>query len=165
MRRAAGRSITRLPEVFSRPLRVIPSAIWPKRPSGARMGRSCGAASRRRMGWGRRGGVSVASAGGEVTDQHEAPSREAAELGDGELVLRTRSGDRAAFGELWRRHYRSGISVARNVSPGTDSDDLVQEAYTRIYQSILRGGGPTGSFRAYLFTSIRNTAAAWGRGG
>ena len=44
-----------------------------------------------------------------------------------------------------------------------DADDLVQEAYARIYQSILRGGGPTGSFRAYLFTSIRNTAAGWGR--
>src|SRR5690606_39622652 len=26
-----------------------------------------------------------------------------------------------------------------------------------------KGGGPTGAFRAYLFTSIRNTAAAWGR--
>ncbi len=48
---------------------------------------------------------------------------------------------------------------------GLDPDDLVQEAYARIYQSILRGGGPTGSFRAYLFTSIRNTAAAWGRSG
>ncbi len=98
-----------------------------------------------------------------MTDQHEATSREAADFGDADLVLRTRSGDAAAFGELWRRHYRSGITVARSVSPGTDADDLVQEAYTRIYQSILRGGGPTGSFRAYLFTSIRNTAAGWGR--
>ena len=89
---------------------------------------------------------------------------ESAESADADLVLRTRSGDRAAFGELWYRHYRSGITVARSVSPGLDADDLVQEAYARIYQSILRGGGPTGSFRAYLFTSIRNTAAAWGRG-
>ncbi len=72
-------------------------------------------------------------------------------------------GDRAAFGELWRRHYRSGITVARSVTSSLDADDLVQEAYARIYQSILKGGGPTGSFRAYLFTSIRNTAAGWGR--
>ncbi|MFC6326946.1 sigma-70 family RNA polymerase sigma factor, partial [Microbacterium koreense] len=85
------------------------------------------------------------------------------ELGDADLVLRTRSGDRAAFGELWRRHYRSGVTVARSVSSSLDPDDLVQEAYTRIYQSIQKGGGPTGSFRAYLFTSIRNTAAGWGR--
>jgi RNA polymerase sigma factor (sigma-70 family) len=86
------------------------------------------------------------------------------EAADADLVLRTRSGDRGAFGELWYRHYRSGIAVARSMS-GLDPDDLVQEAYARIYQSILRGGGPTGSFRAYLFTSIRNTAAAWGRSG
>jgi RNA polymerase sigma factor (sigma-70 family) len=104
-----------------------------------------------------------------VTDQQDAPdaaaspSRDMAELGDADLVLRARSGDTWAFGELWRRHYRSGMSVARNVSPGTDADDLVQEAYTRIYHSLQRGGGPTGSFRAYLFTSIRNTAAGWGR--
>ncbi|QKJ20129.1 sigma-70 family RNA polymerase sigma factor [Microbacterium hominis] len=86
-----------------------------------------------------------------------------ADLGDADLVLRTRSGDSDAFGELWRRHYRSGITVARSVTSTLDADDLVQEAYTRIYQSIQRGGGPTGSFRAYLFTSIRNTAASWGR--
>ncbi len=85
------------------------------------------------------------------------------ELADADLVLRTRSGDSDAFGELWRRHYRSGIAVARSVSFSLDADDLVQEAYTRIYQSIQSGGGPTGSFRAYLFTSIRNTAAGWGR--
>lgn len=92
-----------------------------------------------------------------MTDQEEATA------GDADLVLRTRSGDSVAFAELWRRHYRSGIIVARSVSPGTDADDLVQEAYTRIYESIRKGGGPTGSFRAYLFTSIRNTAAGWGR--
>ncbi len=39
----------------------------------------------------------------------------------------------------------------------------MQEAYARIFPSIVKGGGPTGSFRAYLFTSIRNTAAGWGR--
>ena len=85
------------------------------------------------------------------------------DAGDAELVLRTRSGNSEAFGELWRRHYRSAVTVARSVTSTLDADDLVQESYARIYQSILKGGGPTGSFRAYLFTSIRNTAAAWGR--
>ncbi len=84
---------------------------------------------------------------------------------DADLVLRSRSGDAAAFGELWRRHYRSGVVVARSVTDSIEPDDLVQEAYARIFQAIRRGGGPTGSFRAYLFTAIRNTAAAWGRGG
>jgi RNA polymerase sigma factor (sigma-70 family) len=88
---------------------------------------------------------------------------EVGETADADLVLRSRSGDSSAFGELWRRHYTSGLTVARSITSSIDPDDLVQEAYARIFQSIQRGGGPTGSFRAYLFTSIRNTAAAWGR--
>jgi RNA polymerase sigma factor (sigma-70 family) len=82
---------------------------------------------------------------------------------DAELVARSRAGEVAAFAELWRRHYRAGITVARSLTSSLDADDLVQEAFTRIYQSIACGRGPTGSFRAYLFATIRNTAAAWGR--
>nr|WP_165310689.1 sigma-70 family RNA polymerase sigma factor [Microbacterium protaetiae] len=85
------------------------------------------------------------------------------ETADADLVELSRSGDTDAFGELWRRHYPAGITVARSITSSLEPDDLVQEAYTRIYRSLQRGGGPTGSFRAYLFTSIRNTAAAWGR--
>ncbi|WP_345751569.1 sigma-70 family RNA polymerase sigma factor [Microbacterium rhizophilus] len=83
---------------------------------------------------------------------------------DADLVLRSRSGDARAYGELWRRHHAAGIAVARSVTSSIDPDDLVQEAFTRIFQAIRRGGGPTGAFRAYLFTAIRNTAASWGRG-
>ncbi|WP_074731844.1 sigma-70 family RNA polymerase sigma factor [Microbacterium hydrocarbonoxydans] len=93
---------------------------------------------------------------------HDSTSHDES-IADADLVLRTRSGDAAAFGELWRRHYPSGMSVARSITSSIDPDDLVQESYTRIYQAIIKGGGPNGSFRAYLFTSIRNTAAAWGR--
>ena len=35
---------------------------------------------------------------------------------DANLVLRTRSGDTEAFGELWRRHYPSGLTVARSIT-------------------------------------------------
>ncbi|MBT2476355.1 sigma-70 family RNA polymerase sigma factor, partial [Microbacterium sp. ISL-103] len=97
-----------------------------------------------------------------MTVDHDSTSHEES-IADADLVLRTRSGDAAAFGELWRRHYPSGMSVARSITSSIDPDDLVQESYTRIYQAIIKGGGPNGSFRAYLFTSIRNTAAAWGR--
>ncbi|WEF22020.1 sigma-70 family RNA polymerase sigma factor [Microbacterium maritypicum] len=94
---------------------------------------------------------------------HEENTTHDETIGDADLILRTRSGDTEAFGELWRRHYPSGLSVARSVTSSIDPDDLVQESYTRIYQAIIKGGGPNGSFRAYLFTSIRNTAAGWGR--
>lgn len=32
----------------------------------------------------------------------------------------------------------------------------------RIYQRVLAGGGPTGAFRPYLYTTIRNLASTWG---
>ncbi|WP_203137566.1 sigma-70 family RNA polymerase sigma factor [Microbacterium sp. JZ31] len=92
---------------------------------------------------------------------HDSPAADT--TADADLVLRSRSGDADAFAELWQRHYAAGVTVARSLTSSIDPDDLVQEAYTRIFQAIRRGGGPTGAFRAYLFTAIRNTAASWGR--
>ncbi|GAA4781753.1 sigma-70 family RNA polymerase sigma factor [Microbacterium gilvum] len=98
-----------------------------------------------------------------MTTDDTIPDAEGSATPDADLVLRSRSGDQQAYGELWRRHYRSGIVAARSITSSIDSDDLVQEAYAKILQSIQRGNGPTGSFRAYLFTTIRNIAASWGR--
>lgn len=81
---------------------------------------------------------------------------------DAELIERARSGDTRAFGELWHRHYRSAARVARQFTSSIDADDLVSEAYARIYQRVLAGGGPTGAFRPYLYTTIRNLASSWG---
>ena len=85
------------------------------------------------------------------------------DLSDSALIERTRRGDRAAYGELWQRHAASARTVARSYS-SLDPDDLVAESFTKIYDAILAGGGPTGAFRPYLFTTLRNTAASWGRG-
>ena len=98
-----------------------------------------------------------------MPETHESDVADVAHVSDADLVLRSRSGDTAAFGELWARHYRSGVVAARSISESIDADDLVQEAYAKIFQTVRRGGGPTASFRAYLFTAIRNTAASWGR--
>ena len=84
------------------------------------------------------------------------------DLSDLQLVDATRAGDRDAFAELWRRHARAGLTVARAHSD-LDADDLVAEAYAKIYQAIANGHGPTSGFRAYLFTTVRNVAASWGR--
>ncbi|QTX03943.1 sigma-70 family RNA polymerase sigma factor [Agromyces archimandritae] len=90
------------------------------------------------------------------------PDSDALALSDRELLSRTRAGDRDAYGELWRRHAASGRTVARSYS-SLDADDVVAEAFTRIYQTLLSGRGPRDAFRPYLFTTIRNTAAGWGR--
>ncbi len=81
---------------------------------------------------------------------------------DTDLIERARSGDTRAFGDLWRRHYRSAARVARQFTSSIDADDLVSEAYARIFQRVLAGGGPTGAFRPYLYTTIRNLASSWG---
>lgn len=80
---------------------------------------------------------------------------------DAELIESARSGDTSAFAELWRRHFRPAARVARQFTT-IDADDLVSEAYARIYQRVLAGGGPTGAFRPYLYTTIRNLASTWG---
>jgi RNA polymerase sigma factor (sigma-70 family) len=87
-----------------------------------------------------------------------------AEPSDEELVVLSRAGDRSAFGELWSRHARSGITVARRLTSSLDADDLVAEAFARIYRRVLDGGGPDGAFRPYLYTTIRNLASRWGSG-
>ncbi|GAA1810274.1 sigma-70 family RNA polymerase sigma factor [Agromyces neolithicus] len=81
---------------------------------------------------------------------------------DAALIERTRQGESSAFAQLWQRHSASGRTVARSYS-SLDPDDLVSESFTRIYDAILAGKGPTTAFRPYLFTTIRNTAASWGR--
>jgi len=52
---------------------------------------------------------------------------------DGDLILYTRAGDGAAYGELWRRHARAGRTVARSFTSSLDPDDLVQESFAKIY--------------------------------
>ncbi|GAA3738347.1 hypothetical protein GCM10022239_12450 [Leifsonia bigeumensis] len=87
---------------------------------------------------------------------------EQTDVSDADLMLLAREGDRTAFGELWMRHARSGITVARRFTSSLDAEDLVAEAFARIYQRVLDGGGPDGAFRPYLYTTIRNLASRWG---
>lgn len=85
-------------------------------------------------------------------------------LSDIDLLALTRADDKNAYGELWSRHVRVAITVARRVTHDFEASDLVSEAYTRILQAIRNGSGPREEFRGYLTTSIRAVAASWGRG-
>ncbi|ACZ23316.1 RNA polymerase sigma factor, sigma-70 family [Sanguibacter keddieii DSM 10542] len=88
-------------------------------------------------------------------------------LSDEELVARARAhaaSDTSAldpFDVLWRRHADAGRRAAVGITRASDPDDLVQEAYLRIYSAVSRGKGPDGPFRPYLYQSIRNIAATW----
>ncbi|SMH31567.1 RNA polymerase sigma factor, sigma-70 family [Rathayibacter oskolensis] len=93
--------------------------------------------------------------------RHRRPALDA--LGDSELIVLVRGGERAASAELWRRHAAAARTVARAWSSSLDPDDLVSEAFLRVLSALERGSGPEGAFRPYLFTAVRNVAASWGR--
>lgn len=79
---------------------------------------------------------------------------------DEALVERVRQGDDRAFEELYRRHSRLAVSVARKIlrSP-QDSEDAAAEAFTNVLSALRRQVGPREMFRAYLLACVRNTCA------
>jgi len=83
-------------------------------------------------------------------------------LDDDELLSLVRSGDRHAYGVLYRRNYRVACAVARHASTGLDVEDVVSEAFMKVLGAIIRGSGPRYGFRAYLMASIRAVAATRG---
>ncbi|WP_243062547.1 sigma-70 family RNA polymerase sigma factor [Humibacter sp. RRB41] len=89
--------------------------------------------------------------------------RKLSRAGDAELITLTRRGDADAYAALFRRHASAAAAVARSVTSTFDADDLVSEAYTRVLNALQSGNGPTAAFRPYLFTTVRNVAASWGR--
>lgn len=90
-----------------------------------------------------------------------AGGRRLSGLADSELARLARGGDDAAFGELWQRHAGAGLAAARQFATIADPDDLVSEAYLLILRALQRGGGPSESFRPYLYRTIRNVALGW----
>jgi RNA polymerase sigma factor (sigma-70 family) len=90
-------------------------------------------------------------------------TRDLTELGDEQLADAVRGGRTEAFAVLWERHVAAGRSAARRLTGTYDPDDLVQEAYLRVFKALQSGNGPTGSFRPYLYATLRSVAATWSR--
>jgi RNA polymerase sigma factor (sigma-70 family) len=83
-------------------------------------------------------------------------------LSDAELLEQARAGDEAAFTELYVRHEAAARRLASTYRRVGDPDDLVSGAFERVLGAIRRGEGPTESFRAYLFVTLRRLAAEQG---
>ena len=79
-------------------------------------------------------------------------------VSDQRLIDQVRHGDMDAFGLLWKRWRAAGFACALKIAPRQDAEDLVSEAFAKILKTIKKGGGPTGGFRPYLYTTIRNLA-------
>jgi RNA polymerase sigma factor (sigma-70 family) len=76
---------------------------------------------------------------------------------DAELIAAVRAGDRAAYAELYRRHEGAARRTARQLTASPhDVDDLVAEAFARVFDMLSSGRGPDSAFRAYLLTAVRN---------
>ena len=79
------------------------------------------------------------------------------EVDDLELTSRAREGDEGAVVELWKRHFPAALSTARRVArQPRDAEELAADAFSGMLAALSSGGGPTGSVRAYLLTSVRN---------
>lgn len=80
-------------------------------------------------------------------------------VSDRALVERTRAGDARGLAELWKRHYRSGVRVARQYT-SVAVDEVVAEAFIRCYERRLAGRGLDGAFRPLFYASIREAASS-----
>ena len=78
------------------------------------------------------------------------------------MLERLRSGEDAAFGELFSRHsaavFRLALGLAHDRS---EADDLTAEAFFRVLQAIRRGSGPVDNVRGYLLIVARRVAWEW----
>src|SRR5689334_15278970 len=84
----------------------------------------------------------------ELLSPREAP-------GDAELITAVRGGDTEAYGVLYARHVDAARRLARQLLRGSDAEDLVSEAFTKVMALLQAGHGPDIAFRAYLLTAIR----------
>jgi len=77
---------------------------------------------------------------------------------DAELLEICRQGQTEAFSIVWERHRGAALAAARGVAPTLDADDIVSDAYLKIFELTLQGDGPRGAFRPYLYRVIRSVA-------
>ncbi|WP_052684671.1 sigma-70 family RNA polymerase sigma factor [Lentzea aerocolonigenes] len=79
-------------------------------------------------------------------------------MSDDELVARVGAGDKQAFASLYERHVDAARAYARVlVGSWQQVDDLVAEAFVKIFDRMTVGGGRVSAFRAYLIATVRTT--------
>jgi RNA polymerase sigma factor (sigma-70 family) len=78
---------------------------------------------------------------------------------DTRLLERAKTGDDAAFADLYRRHRDGARWVAEHwVRSPQDAEDLVAQAFTAIFAALPRLDSERICFRSYLFACVRNGA-------
>ena len=78
------------------------------------------------------------------------------EAADAELIALARDGEPEAFGILYERHVAAAQQLAYQLSAAPKlADDVVAEAFGRMLETIVRGGGPSVAVRPYVLTAVR----------
>ncbi|HEX6739105.1 MAG TPA: sigma-70 family RNA polymerase sigma factor [Vicinamibacteria bacterium] len=78
---------------------------------------------------------------------------------DGDLLQKCREGDQGAWRELVARHTRRVFNLAyRFVGRVDEAEDLTQEIFVKVYQSLGRYRADEGAFTTWLTTVARNQA-------
>ncbi|SIM76138.1 RNA polymerase sigma factor [Micromonospora cremea] len=74
---------------------------------------------------------------------------------DDVLVTRARAGDLEAYDLLVARHTASAYRTAVLLGAGSDSEDVIQEAFVKGYRKLSRYRGDS-SFRSWLLAIVAN---------
>lgn len=86
-------------------------------------------------------------------------------LSDAVLMRRVARGDSGAFEELYRRHVRGALTVARRQgAPPELAEEVVQEAFVSLWRRAGQFRPDRGSVGTWLATIVRNRVTdAWRR--
>jgi len=76
-------------------------------------------------------------------------------------VHATRAGSAEAFAQLWEEYRRRAFAFAARTAPAGTVEDVVSEAFARIFRLIGEGRGPASEedFLPYLFRTLRTIGA------
>ncbi|GGM56889.1 hypothetical protein GCM10012275_29990 [Longimycelium tulufanense] len=77
---------------------------------------------------------------------------------DQNLINAVRGGTTEAFADLYHRHVRAARRLAAQLCfSGEDPEDVVAEAFAKVFALLTAGAGPDANFRGYLLVTVRNT--------
>lgn len=67
-------------------------------------------------------------------------------VSDADLILGVRNGNRESEAQLFKRHKQLALAVAyRHTDIPSEAEDVVSEAFLRVFDALRRGLGPTSS--------------------